>query len=118
MVRIRNLIGVVCLSCGSTSVKTTEESSAITEEQRSNPALPASAAGTSTEAGPGVPDDFAGTIGESMPLTQEELEGLAAADALSRARNPPGTKPTDRGFGEKLAPASVAPTARGEGGTP
>lgn len=108
MVRFRGfLIGVVFLACGQTADTTNEESSAVTEEPRSSSALPASAAGTSTEAGPGVPEDFAGTISESTPLTQEEIDGLKAADALSAARHPRGSKPTDRGFGAVVAPVKA-----------
>lgn len=61
--------------------------------------LPASFAGQSTESGPGVPFDFTGTVTSSLPLTASEQAAIAAANALSTARNPTARSPHDRGFG-------------------
>jgi hypothetical protein len=73
------------------------KSSAVTDQQSDG--LNASAAGTSSESGPGVPDDFTGVVTESLPVTKEELDAIAASNALRQLRQPHGKKATDVGFG-------------------
>lgn len=58
---------------------------------------PACAAGVSSEQGPGVPSDFAGTLRESIPISQQERDAIAAANALANERAV-GTS-LDQGFG-------------------
>ena len=90
-------VGLFFIACSSHEPKEDGTGSALS-------ALPASAAGTSTESGPGVPADFAGQIRDSIPLTDEERAANAAGDALAAARNPPGVSPLDLGFGSVPTP--------------
>jgi len=80
-------------------------------DSRTGSALPASAAGTSTEKGPGVPADFAGEIRDSIPLTDYDRRAIAASDELARARNPTSRPRVQLGSGAiPPKPATAAPT--------
>jgi hypothetical protein len=104
----RVVVVTVILSCNSGPDTSTGSSSLSGEDDEwvesnasEDNALPASAAGTSSEDGPGVPEDFDGMVTATIPLTPEELQAIAAAQALHAARNPPTKSATDLGFGRK-----------------